>query len=58
MHGLTNEFLADKPVFAAVAEEFADFIGDGRLVIHNAAFDVGFLNAEFAPHRAPAIVLE
>ena len=48
VHGLSDEFLADKPVFAMIADEFADFIGDGRLVIHNAAFDIGFLNAEFA----------
>ena len=48
MHGLSDEFLADKPVFAAIADEFVEFIGDGRLVIHNAAFDIGFLNAEFA----------
>jgi DNA polymerase-3 subunit epsilon len=49
VHGLSNEFLADKPVFAAVADAFMDFVGeDGRLVIHNAAFDVGFLNAELA----------
>jgi DNA polymerase-3 subunit epsilon len=48
VHGLSDEFLADKPVFAAIADEFVDFLGDGRLVIHNAAFDIGFLNAEFA----------
>jgi len=48
VHGLSDEFLADKPVFAAIVDEFVDFIGDGRLVIHNAAFDIGFLNAEFA----------
>lgn len=48
VHGLSDEFLADKPVFAAVVDEFVEFVGDGRLVIHNAAFDVGFLNAEFA----------
>ena len=46
MHGLTAAFLADKPVFAAVAAEFAAFLGDARLVIHNAAFDMKFLNAE------------
>jgi DNA polymerase-3 subunit epsilon len=46
VHGLTATFLADKPVFAAIAAEFAAFIGDARLVIHNAAFDVKFLNAE------------
>jgi DNA polymerase-3 subunit epsilon len=48
VHGLSDQFLADKPVFGAVVEEFMEFIGDGRLVIHNAAFDVGFLNAELA----------
>jgi DNA polymerase-3 subunit epsilon len=48
VHGLSNEFLADKPVFAAIADEFVDFVGDGRMVIHNAAFDIGFINAEFA----------
>ena len=48
VHGLSEAFLADKPVFAAVAEPFLEFIADGRLVIHNAGFDIGFLNAEFA----------
>jgi DNA polymerase-3 subunit epsilon len=48
VHGLSDDFLADKPLFAAIADELVDFIGDGRLVIHNAAFDIGFLNAEFA----------
>jgi len=48
VHGLSDEFLKDKPVFAEIADEFADFVGDARLVIHNAAFDIGFLNAEFA----------
>jgi DNA polymerase-3 subunit epsilon len=47
VHGLTAAFLADKPVFAAVAADFAAFLGDARLVIHNAAFDMKFLNAEF-----------
>ncbi|HKQ95959.1 MAG TPA: DNA polymerase III subunit epsilon [Aestuariivirgaceae bacterium] len=47
VHGLTNEFLRDKPVFAAIADELLDFLGDARLVIHNAAFDLNFLNAEF-----------
>jgi DNA polymerase-3 subunit epsilon len=46
VHGLSDEFLADKPLFAAVAGEFRDFIGDATLVIHNAPFDMGFLNAE------------
>jgi DNA polymerase-3 subunit epsilon len=47
VHGLSDEFLADKPVFAAIVEEFLAFVGDARLVIHNAAFDIGFLNEEF-----------
>lgn len=46
--GLTLDFLADKPRFAGVAEEFLDFIGGAELIIHNAAFDLGFLNAELA----------
>ena len=46
VHGLTTAFLADKPVFAAVAPDFLAFLGDARLVIHNAAFDIKFLNAE------------
>lgn len=46
IHGLGDEFLADKPVFAEIAEAFLEFIGDARLVIHNASFDMGFINAE------------
>jgi DNA polymerase III subunit epsilon len=46
IHGLDDTFLRDKPVFADVAEEFLDFISGARLVIHNAAFDMRFLNAE------------
>jgi DNA polymerase-3 subunit epsilon len=46
VHGLSEEFLADKPVFAAVADDFREFVGDATLVIHNAPFDMGFLNAE------------
>lgn len=48
VHGITNEFVADKPRFADVAAEFLDFVRDAELVIHNAPFDVGFLNAELA----------
>jgi len=48
VHGLTNEFLADKPRFADIAREFLEFVRDAELVIHNAPFDVGFLNAELA----------
>jgi DNA polymerase-3 subunit epsilon len=46
VHGLSDSFLADKPTFDRIAEEFLDFIGDAPLVIHNADFDLGFLNAE------------
>lgn len=46
VHGLTGEFLADKPRFADVAGDFLEFVRDAELVIHNAPFDVGFLNAE------------
>ncbi|OYW43830.1 MAG: DNA polymerase III subunit epsilon [Rhizobiales bacterium 32-66-11] len=46
VHGLSAEFLSDKPKFAEVADAFLDFIADDTLVIHNAAFDIGFLNAE------------
>ena len=52
VHGLTNEFLHDKPKFAEVAAEFLDFIQGAELVIHNAGFDVGFLNNELALLRA------
>lgn len=46
VHGLTNEFLADKPVFARIADELLAFVTGAELVIHNAPFDVGFLNNE------------
>jgi len=46
VHGLSAEFLSDKPLFAAVVEDFLAFIGDAPLVIHNASFDIGFINAE------------
>ena len=48
VHGITDDFLADKPKFADVAEDFVTFIRDAELVIHNASFDIGFLNAELA----------
>jgi DNA polymerase III subunit epsilon len=47
VHGITLEFLQDKPLFSAVADDFINFIKDAELIIHNAPFDVGFLNAEF-----------
>ena len=46
VHGLGDDFLRDKPVFKAIGQAFLDFIGDAKLVIHNAAFDMKFLNAE------------
>src|SRR5690349_8031262 len=46
VHGLSTEFLASKPLFAEVVEEFLTFIGDAPLVIHNASFDISFINAE------------
>ncbi len=55
VHGLTDAFLADKPVFAAVAPAFLDFLGDARLVIHNAAFDLAMLNAELGRLGAPPL---
>ena len=46
VHGLGDDFLRDKPLFADIAQEFLDFVEDAKLVIHNAAFDMKFLNAE------------
>ncbi|WP_371378743.1 DNA polymerase III subunit epsilon [Thalassotalea aquiviva] len=51
VHGLTNEFLIDKPLFYQVAHEFIDFIKGSELIIHNARFDVGFMDHEFAMTR-------
>lgn len=48
VHGITNEFVADKPLFRTVAAEFLQFIQGAELVIHNADFDVGFINHEFS----------
>ncbi|WP_240433595.1 DNA polymerase III subunit epsilon [Solimonas sp. K1W22B-7] len=47
VHGITNEFLADKPKFFEMAQELWDYLEGAELIIHNAAFDIGFLNAEF-----------
>ncbi len=58
VHGITNEFLADKPRFADVAADFIDFIRDSELVIHNASFDVGFLDAELARLDVPTRIDE
>jgi DNA polymerase-3 subunit epsilon len=48
VHGITNQFLEDKPVFSSVVKDFIAFIQGAELVIHNAPFDVGFINAEFS----------
>ena len=48
VHGISEEFLQDKPRFADIAEEFLDYIRGAELIIHNAPFDIGFLNAELA----------
>lgn len=58
VHGLTDAFLADKPLFHHVAQDFAEFIADARLVIHNAAFDIGFLNAEYARVGFPPLTMD
>ncbi len=55
VHGISDEFLADKPGFAAIVEEFNAFFEGAHLVAHNAAFDIGFLNAELARLGRPAI---
>jgi DNA polymerase-3 subunit epsilon len=58
VHGLSDEFLEDKPRFAEIAEEFVEFIRGAELIIHNAAFDVGFLDAELARLAAPVRIEE
>ena len=58
VHGLGDDFLRDKPVFAKVGQEFLDFIGNAKLVIHNAAFDMKFLNAELGWMKLPLIPLD
>jgi hypothetical protein len=58
VHGLTAEFLADKPLFAAVTDEFLAFVGDAPLVAHNAGFDIAFLNAELQRAARSPIAIE
>jgi DNA polymerase-3 subunit epsilon len=55
IHGLGDDFLRDKPLFADVADDLVGFIGDSRLVIHNAAFDMRFLNAELVASGRPRL---
>ncbi len=56
VHGISREFLQDKPVFADIAQEFLDFIAGAELLIHNAAFDLGFLNMELGLINSPVRV--
>jgi DNA polymerase III subunit epsilon len=58
VHGLTDAFLADKPLFAAIADELLAFVGDAPLVAHNAGFDIAFLNAELKRAGKPPIATE
>ena len=58
VHGITEAFLADKPQFAAVAQAIVDFVQGADVVIHNAAFDVGFLDAEFKRLGMPPIATQ
>ena len=55
VHGITEEFVADKPLFAHVVDEMLEFLGDAPLVIHNAGFDLKFLNAELQKVSRPLI---
>lgn len=58
IHGLSTEFLKDKPLFPAIADELWAFLDGAQLVAHNAGFDMGFINAEFERVKKPAISLE
>ena len=55
VHGLGDDFLRDKPLFRAIGQAFLDFIGDAKLIIHNAAFDMKFLNAELEMAGLPGL---
>ena len=58
VHGLSTEFLADYPNFAGIVDGFLEFVGDASLVIHNARFDMGFINAELTRLGYPEIPME
>src|SRR5271154_6467521 len=58
VHGLSSEFLANKPLFAQVVEDFLEFVADAPLVIHNASFDISFINAELDRIKRPPIPRE
>src|SRR3546814_565874 len=53
VHGLTTEFLSDKPKFAEIIDELRDYLQGSEVIIHNAPFDIGFLDAEFARLNVP-----
>jgi DNA polymerase-3 subunit epsilon len=56
VHGLTTEFLSDKPKFAEIADELRDYVRDAEIIIHNAPFDIGFLDAEFDRLGVPRFI--
>ena len=58
VHGLGDDFLRDQPVFERIADDFLAFIGDAKLVIHNASFDMAFLNAELARVGQPPLPMD
>lgn len=58
IHGISGEFLKDKPLFASIGADFLEFIGDATLVIHNASFDMKFLNYELKSFGLPTIPME
>lgn len=58
VHGLGDDFLRDKPVFAQIGPKFLEFVGDAKLVIHNAPFDMKFLNAELGWMKLPLLPME
>ncbi len=58
VHGISSDFLRDKPVFAKIGQAFLDFIGDAKLIIHNASFDMKFLNAELGRMGLPHLPMD
>ncbi len=58
VHGITREFLADKPRFADIADDFLDYVRDAELIIHNAPFDVGFLDHELKLSAPPVRTMQ
>jgi DNA polymerase III subunit epsilon len=58
VHGISNKFLIDKPLFSQVAADFLAFIGDDTLVIHNANFDIGFINMELEKVKRPPLLMD